>query len=357
MNKMLLPFALALLSSAILSLPTSAESSSYNAPLDADLSSHLDSSEQAEPDSVPHIHSYTESMRIDPTCACGGVIVYRCGCGDIYEESLSATGTHSYSEWITEKSASCTRNGLKKRVCSVCGKIETRTVNRKGHEYVSSSVKSDYFTEGFTEHRCRICGYVYKDSYSPKKLLKKTSITGYSSTDNAARINWKKVNDASGYRIYMYDPAEKTWDKLADLKGSETTTYRTSSLRSGKAYRFKIKAYVKRDSDIEWSKTSAAYTAVTKPFSAKFKKPSVSKTSVRLKWKKQSCNGYEIYELKNGKWIRIKKISDSSVCEYKIKKLSSGSKHKYRIRAYIKDLHGNYLYGKYSDLITVKTKI
>ena len=42
---------------------------------------------------------------------------------------------HVYGEWETTKAPSCTQSGSQKRTCS-CGEIETKTMDKKGHNYV-----------------------------------------------------------------------------------------------------------------------------------------------------------------------------------------------------------------------------
>lgn len=42
---------------------------------------------------------------------------------------------HTYGNWSVTKSASCTESGTETRVCSLCQKTETRTINALGHSY------------------------------------------------------------------------------------------------------------------------------------------------------------------------------------------------------------------------------
>ena len=54
------------------------------------------------------------------------------------EFSFTTTGSHSYpSNWTTVTDAKCTSSGTAKRVCSSCGKTETKVLASLGHNYSS----------------------------------------------------------------------------------------------------------------------------------------------------------------------------------------------------------------------------
>ena len=43
---------------------------------------------------------------------------------------------HSYGNWATAKTATCTEDGQKERTCTECGHIETQVIKAPGHDYV-----------------------------------------------------------------------------------------------------------------------------------------------------------------------------------------------------------------------------
>lgn len=92
----------------------------------------------------------------------------------IYEKEVA----HKYGSWTTVKKATCTIGGTEQRKCSICGNIETRTVNATGHKYVNKVVAPTTTQKGYTIHTCSVCGYNYKDNYtSVKKQLQGITIT------------------------------------------------------------------------------------------------------------------------------------------------------------------------------------
>ena len=99
-------------------------------------------------------------------------------------------------------------------------------------------------------------------------------------------------------------------------------------------------------------------SSVSKPKKVKsLKASSVKKTSAKLKWKKTSGNGYEIWRAtsKNGKYKKVKTISGSAKTNYRVKKLKSGKKYYFKVRAFKKS-GGKKIYGPFSKAVVVKTK-
>ncbi len=84
-------------------------------------------------------------------------------------------------------------------------------------------------------------------------------MTTASKTKTAVRINWKAVS-CDGYRIYMYDSSTKKYKYIKTVSSSKTT-YRISGLKSGTAYKFKVRAYVKNSSG---TKVYSGYSSVKK---------------------------------------------------------------------------------------------
>ena len=78
----------------------------------------------ADPYGQKRIRLYT--AKTEPTCEKEGSITYLRG-SEYITEAIDATG-HSYGEWTTEKDATFTEEGIMKRVCSVCGNEETKTI-------------------------------------------------------------------------------------------------------------------------------------------------------------------------------------------------------------------------------------
>lgn len=178
--------------------------------------------------------------------------------------------------------------------------------------------------------------YVLTDEEEPLKVGKVIT-DGFSSTVSSVSIKWEKVPNASGYRVYKYNPSSKKWKIIKTLSRKNVTSYTISRLKSGTAYYFKIKAFNKTGGNALWGTASNKLTTVTKPQNIKLTAIPVSKTAVKLSWNKVSCTGYTLqkYNISTKKWKNVKTLS-YNVKSYKVKNLKKNTMYKFRIRAYKK---------------------
>ena len=105
-------------------------------------------------------HSYKSEVTTAATCLADGVKTYTCTlCGDLYTESIPATG-HDYE--LTVVAPTCENNGYTIHACKNCSYSYNDTaVNPIGHNY-SSVVTAPTCTEkGYTTYTCSNCGNVY----------------------------------------------------------------------------------------------------------------------------------------------------------------------------------------------------
>lgn len=79
-------------------------------------------------------HRFGEwQVTVAATCTKDGVSRRICSiCGAVEEKSVPATG-HNFGAWTTTKEPTCTETGTEKRTCSVCSKEETRVIAALGH--------------------------------------------------------------------------------------------------------------------------------------------------------------------------------------------------------------------------------
>lgn len=79
-------------------------------------------------------HRFGEwKVTVAATCTKDGVSRRICSiCGAVEEKSVPAPG-HKFGAWTTTKKPTCTETGTEKRICSVCSKEETRVIAALGH--------------------------------------------------------------------------------------------------------------------------------------------------------------------------------------------------------------------------------
>ena len=83
-----------------------------------------------------HTHTYSNAWSSDDTHHW-----HAATCGHDVKDSYAE---HTFGAWVTDTEASCTTDGSKHHVCSVCGKSVSETIPATGHTYVN--------------HICSVCG-------------------------------------------------------------------------------------------------------------------------------------------------------------------------------------------------------
>ena len=112
---------------------------------------------------VNHIHSYSETSRILPTCTENGSITYSCACGDTYSDSIPAAG-HDFIDTVMQ--STCTEEGSITHSCRICGNVYTETIPALGHNYQRTVTAPTCSEKGFTTYNCSRCGDTYVSDYT-----------------------------------------------------------------------------------------------------------------------------------------------------------------------------------------------
>lgn len=189
----------------------------------------------------------------------------------------------------------------------------------------------------------------------PKTPVVKAS---YSATSNAVRINWNKVDNCTGYRIYRYNASTKKWVNIKTIGNNSTFTYRDSGLKPGTQYQYKVKAYKKINGVVYWGSASAAKNTATNPSAVSITSSSRTSTAIRINWSKTTCDGYQIYRYNSSTkaYVKVATVTGSSVLTYKQTGLKKNTTYKYKVRAFKKDASGGYRYSSFSSVKSVTTK-
>lgn len=119
---------------------------------------------------LAHTHSFTGGEEIVTPASCtaeGSKKVY-CSNPDCTEYELVIIPKTGHTDhWKVIKEATCTDEGTRSNECSVCGKVlGTEKTAKKGHDYKVSVVPPTETEQGYTLHKCKVCGDEYKDNYT-----------------------------------------------------------------------------------------------------------------------------------------------------------------------------------------------
>ena len=113
----------------------------------------------------PTGHQYIPNVK-EPTCTEGGHTYYWCSCGDSYTGDYTDPLGHTYGEWYTYSSASCTSDGEERRDCIRCRNYESRTVPGGDHVYNPTVTPATCTEGGYTTYACA-CGDRYVADQTP----------------------------------------------------------------------------------------------------------------------------------------------------------------------------------------------
>lgn len=116
--------------------------------------------------SVENEHNFGSwKVTKSPTCTATGVKTRICSiCGKTESQTIEATD-HHMGDWVVTKNATCTTTGIKTRTCVDCGMTENQAIKAIGHNYKSQVISPTCTEKGYTIHKCEKCGESYKDSF------------------------------------------------------------------------------------------------------------------------------------------------------------------------------------------------
>ena len=185
--------------------------------------------------------------------------------------------------------------------------------------------------------------------YGMQISIGKPSITA-KSTNGTTIIRWKKVSNASGYKVYR---AKKKKGKYELLNTTEALSYSDSSIIGGRNYYYKVEAYYKNESTTINGEASDVVLQVGTLKKVSLRVKNKKKSTASLSWKKVAgAKKYQIYRAtrKKGKYS---KIATTKKLTYKNTSLSKKKTYYYKVRAYYVKA-GKNIYGSYSNAKSIK---
>lgn len=164
-------------------------------------------------------------------------------------------------------------------------------------------------------------------------------------------VSWSKDTTATGYRVFRQKSGETRWVTVADLTGSEAVTYTDTSVVSGAAYSYTVRAYYGQSGKISsdnnynsnlWSgyKASAALVYVAIP---KLGTTYSDVDGMRTNWTAvPNATGYIVYRRVNnaGQYTRIATVGSGTTNYYVDKTAVAGTAYGYTVKATFKAADG-----------------
>ncbi|WP_180247630.1 SpoIID/LytB domain-containing protein [Bacillus sp. AFS031507] len=162
-------------------------------------------------------------------------------------------------------------------------------------------------------------------------LASPANLKAVASTYNSVNLSWSAVSGSSGYEIYRSTSSTGTYTKIAS---TTSTSYSSTSLNTGTAYYYKVRAYktVTPSAYSGYSSVVSAKPVLATPSSAKA--ASSAYNSIKTSWTAVSgASGYEVYRATSSTGSYYYAGSTTST-SFNNSGLVTNTPYYYKIRAY-----------------------
>lgn len=213
---------------------------------------------------------------------------------------------------------------------------------------------------GVKNGKTKLVTYIYGNKVSIPVTVghNPAQVTGLKASNQkttSLKLNWKKAEGATGYKVYKYNTKTKKYQKIATTK---STSYTVKKLKAGTKYQFKVLAYRTVNKKEYTGKYSSVLATATKPSTPKISKLTTKSKKVTVNWKKVSgASGYDVYmaKSKKGKYTKIGNVNKGSTVKYTKSKLTKKKTYYFKIRTY-KTVNGKKIYSSYSSAKSIRVK-
>lgn len=170
--------------------------------------------------------------------------------------------------------------------------------------------------------------------------------------EKSITLSWYRIADCESYTVYQYDSTLKDY-KLVGKTDGNTDSLKISNLKQGVSYKFTVCA----NKENRQCEPSDAFSAVTVPKkvsnkSAKSKK----RRRINYSFKKVSATGYQ-YQWSTHKNFKSNFLTkNTKSTKITIKTAQSRRRYYVRVRAYKMEPGGKKIYGKWSNVKSVRVK-
>ncbi|MCR4675153.1 MAG: N-acetylmuramoyl-L-alanine amidase, partial [Lachnospiraceae bacterium] len=183
------------------------------------------------------------------------------------------------------------------------------------------------------------CDSSYEGDKSTSKSITTGSgqvenLTVKSSTFNANRVSWDKLDGVTGYRVYRREGTSGSFTCIADVSSSKNTYKDTTSV-CGTTYQYRVRAYRTVSGKNIYGKYSSKGKIKTNTRKVTYTtKNDNGLHRITIEWKAlNGVTGYRIYRKQAGKsWQMV--VSSTKSTSYTDDDVTAGKKYYYKVKAY-----------------------
>ena len=179
------------------------------------------------------------------------------------------------------------------------------------------------------------------------KAVKPSKVTAVKSKDKV-ELTWSASPGATGYCVY-----QKSGNSWKEVLNTGKTKHTFDGAKASGKYTYYVQPYIETESDVIWSDRTqvTAFDKTVKPAKLTAKQ---TITTITLSWSKVTgATGYRVYKY-NSKTKKYEYLKSTTGTSLKIIDLKSGTKYKFKIRAYVKN--SGTVYGQYSSVLETSTR-
>ena len=220
------------------------------------------------------------------------------------------------------------------------GKYTTKATVTKNSTVVkglSPKTKYSFAVRAIVEYKTAKRTGAYSSLVSVTTPLGKPASLYATAKSSGVKLTWKKVSGASKYRIYR-----KTGSNFVRIGETTAVSYTDKTAPSGRTvYTVKALYTVNGKLTLGPSASNCAVNAVPNQTAAYVVRSTASR--IRVGWYRVSgCTGYKLYmyDTATGKYKTVKTIRNSKTTNAAVANLYSGTRYKFKVRAYKKGVHG-----------------
>ncbi|MGN0653495.1 MAG: fibronectin type III domain-containing protein [Oscillospiraceae bacterium] len=278
---------------------------------------------------------------------------------------------HTIVTYGEAKAATCTQTGMTQgKKCSVCGAIveEAKVVPKTAHKYIATVIKPTCTANGYTTHKCSVCGNTYTDTVVKATGHKNKTTTTPATTSADGRIvttctvcgevlSTAKIYKATSIKLsktsYTYNgKVQKPTVTVKNSKGEAlkngtdyTVSYASDCKNTGK---YAVKITFKGN----YSGTKTLYFNILPSKTTKLTATQTT-SSIKATWTAVTgATGYKVVIYKGSKAVKTVYTTKTT---YTFSKLSKGTTYKVRVTAY-KTIDGKKVLSSVYTLLTTATK-
>lgn len=179
------------------------------------------------------------------------------------------------------------------------------------------------------------------------------TVTLTAENDKKLTVSWDRQADARGYIVYRADKKNGSYERLAKVSGSSSTSYTDATVKQGQNYYYKVRAFGKGATSYHFSEYSSVVKGDTIGGTQFVDIKQVSSGHFYIRWTPyEDADGYALYRSEEGgAYKRIATIENPAQGDYRDRTAQRGKTYTYKLRT-IHKLYGNEGFGKSSSVLS-----